>query len=256
MSQLLKDKVIVVTGGAGLLGRDFCKSIIENGGVAIMAEYNIDLAEKVKSQIDDNNRLFVEKLNITDKDSVNTLIKYIVNKFGKIDALVNSAYPRNKNYGKHFFEVTYDDFCENVGMNLGGYFLTSQCFGKYFYDQGYGNIINISSIYGVVAPRFEIYENTSMTTPVEYAAIKSGLLHLTKYMAKYFKDKKIRVNAISLGGLEDRQPENFLKAYKDLCLNKGMLDAKDISGSLLYLLSDLSEYVNGQNIVVDDGFTL
>ena len=141
-------------------------------------------------------------------------------------------------------------------MNLGGYFLTSQLFAKYFEKQGYGNIINLASIYGVIAPRFEIYNNTPMTMPVEYAAIKSGLIHLTKYMAKYFKGKNIRVNTISLGGIEDHQPESFLKAYKEFCLNKGMLDAEDVSGTVLYLLSDLSEFVNGQNIVVDDGFTL
>jgi enoyl-[acyl-carrier-protein] reductase (NADH) len=114
----------------------------------------------------------------------------------------------------------------------------------------------MSSIYGVVTPRFEIYNDTTMTTPVEYVAIKSGLIHLTKYMAKYFEGKKIRVNSISLGGLKDGQPEDFLKAYNSFCLNKGMLNSKDISGTLLYLLSDLSEYVNGQNIIVDDGFSL
>ena len=252
---LLKDKIIVVTGGAGLLGRDFCKIITENGGTAIMAEYNISLAEKVKKELD-NNIICIEEVDITSKESINKLIKKVDKKFGKIDAIVNSAYPRNKNYGKHFFDVEYKDFCENTGMNLGGYFLSSQLFGKYFSEQGYGNIVNMSSIYGVVAPKFEIYEETTMTMPVEYAAIKSGLLHLTKYMAKYFKGRNIRVNAISLGGLEDGQPESFLKAYKEHCLNKGMLNPKDISGTLLYLLSDLSVYVNGQNIIVDDGFSL
>ncbi|MFJ1490670.1 oxidoreductase [Capnocytophaga canis] len=255
MIKLLDGKVVVITGGAGLLGRDFCKSIADNGGVAIMAEYNLELAEKVKAETGSEN-IFIEKINITDKNSVEQLIDNVSTKFGKIDGLVNSAYPRNKNYGKHFFDVNYDDFCQNVGMNLGGYFLTSQVFAKYFYGQGYGNIVNISSIYGVIAPRFEIYDNTPMTTPVEYAAIKSGLLHLTKYMAKYFKGKNIRVNAISLGGLEDKQPDSFLQAYGRLCLNKGMLNAKDVSGTLVYLLSDFSEFVNGQNVIVDDGFTL
>lgn len=252
---LLKDKIIVVTGGAGLLGRSFCKMIVDNGGTAIIAEYNTILGEQVKNELN-NDKLFVEKLDITNKESINNLIQTLNSKFGKIDALVNSAYPRNKNYGKHFFDVDYSDFCENLGMNLGGYFLSSQQFAHYFEKQGYGNIVNMSSIYGVIAPRFKIYEGTTMTTPVEYAAIKGGLLHLTKYMAKYFKGKNIRVNAISLGGLEDEQPESFLKAYKEHCLNKGMLEANDISGTLLYLLSDLSQYVNGQNIVVDDGFTL
>lgn len=251
----LENKVIVVTGGAGLLGRSFCKLIIENDGIAIVAEQNIELAQKFKDEIQNEN-LYIEKLDITSEKSIKNLITNLDTKFSRIDALINSAYPKNKNYGKHFFDVKYNDFCENLGMNLGGYFLTSQHFSKYFYNQGFGNIVNISSIYGVVAPRFEIYENTKMTTPVEYAAIKSGLIHLTKYMAKYFKNKNIRVNSISLGGLKDNQPQSFLESYKDLCLNKGMLDSKDIEGTLLYLLSDLSKYVNGQNIVVDDGFTL
>lgn len=255
MSELVKDKVVIVTGGAGLLGKTFCQAIADNGGIAVVAEYDIAIAEKLCTSLG-NASIVPAQVDITDKASVETLITTISKKYGKIDALVNSAYPHNKNYGKHFFEVTYDDFCENLGMNLGGYFLSSQLFAKYFYEQGYGNIINLASIYGVIAPRFEIYDNTPMTMPVEYAAIKSGLIHLSKYMAKYFKGKNIRVNTISLGGIEDKQPEPFLKAYKEFCLNKGMLNAKDISGTVLYLLSDLSEFVNGQNIVVDDGFTL
>ena len=255
MSKLVRDKVVIVTGGAGLLGKTFCQAIADNGGIAVVAEYDIAIAEKLCTSLG-NASIVPAQVNITDKASVETLITTISKKYGKIDALVNSAYPRNKNYGKHFFEVTYDDFCENLGMNLGGYFLTSQLFAKYFYEQGFGNIINLASIYGVIAPRFEIYDNTRMTTPVEYAAIKSGLIHLSKYMAKYFKGKNIRVNTISLGGIEDKQPEPFLKAYKEFCLNKGMLNAKDISGTVLYLLSDLSEFVNGQNIIVDDAFTL
>jgi len=255
MSELVRDKVVIVTGGAGLLGRTFCQAIADNGGIAVVAEYDIAIAEKLCTSLE-NASIVPAQVNITDKNSIKALITTISEKYGRIDALVNSAYPRNKNYGKHFFEVAYSDFCENVGMNLGGYFLTSQQFATYFEKQGYGNIINLASIYGVIAPRFEIYDNTPMTMPVEYAAIKSGLIHLTKYMAKYFKGKNIRVNTISLGGIEDKQPEPFLKAYKEFCLNKGMLNAKDISGTVLYLLSDLSEFVNGQNIVVDDGFTL
>jgi putative oxidoreductase-dehydrogenase len=251
----IKDKIVVVTGGAGLLGREFCQVIAANGAIAIMAERELSVAEKTVERLGIKN-IIPAQIDITNIVSIQKLITFVSEKFGKIDALVNSAYPRNKNYGKHFFDVTYDDFCENVGLNLGGYFLTSQQFAKYFEKQGYGNIINLASIYGVVAPRFEVYNNTSMTMAVEYSAIKSGLIHLSKYMAKYFKGKNIRVNTISLGGIEDKQPASFLKAYKTFCLNKGMLDTKDISGTVLFLLSDLSEYVNGQNIVVDDGFTL
>ena len=107
-----------------------------------------------------------------------------------------------------------------------------------------------------MAPRFEIYGETAMTMPIEYAAIKSGLIHLTKYMAKYFKGDNIRVNTLSPGGILDEQPEEFIKAYNEQCLTKGMLAPKDIEGALLFLLSENSRYINGQNLIVDDGFSL
>lgn len=256
---MLTDKVVVITGGAGLLGRTFCEAVVANNATCIIADINEDngtiAINGIKAKYPAAS-IFFHELDINSKESVLNLIDSVNKKFGRVDAVVNNAYPRNRNYGKHFFDVAYHDFCENVNINLGGYFLVSQQFASFFIKQGFGNIINISSIYGVVPPRFEIYDGTQMTVPVEYAVIKSGLIHLTKYMAKYLKGKNIRVNAISLGGIEDKQPESFLKNYKEHCLNKGMLNASDISGSLIYLLSDHSKYVNGQNVVVDDGFTL
>ena len=256
---MLKDRVVVITGGAGLIGQEFVKAVVEHNGIAIIADINEEIGNKVKDELSkelNTENIDFVKLDITSKESLQECISYLDKKYGKIDALVNNAYPRNKNYGKHFFDVEYDDFVENVGLNLGGYFTTSQQFSQYFKTQGYGNIINISSIYGIVAPKFEIYEDTKMTTPVEYAAIKSGLIHLTKYMAKYFKEMNIRVNTLSPGGIIDNQPEPFLAKYKEQCLNKGMLDKSDLKGTLVYLLSDMSKYVNGQNIVIDDGFSL
>lgn len=256
---MLKEKVVVVTGGAGLIGKEFIKAVVENNGIAIIADINEELGKKVKENLSEElntkNIDFI-KLDITSKNSLTECIEYLDNKYQRIDALVNNAYPRNKNYGRHFFDVEYEDFIQNLGLNLGGYFTASQQFAQYFKKQGHGNIVNISSIYGVVAPKFEVYENTSMTMPVEYAAIKSGLIHLTKYMAKYFKGMNIKVNALSPGGILDKQPESFLEKYKEKCLNKGMLENSDLKGTLVYLLSDMSKYVNGQNIIVDDGFSL
>lgn len=256
---MLKDKVIVITGGAGLIGQAFVKAVVENNGIAIIADINEDVGYVTRDQLSkEMNTCNIDfiKLDITSKNSLKECINYLDEKYEKIDALVNNAYPRNKNYGKDFFEVDYGDFVENLGLNLGGYFTTSQQFVLYFKKQGYGNIVNISSIYGVIAPKFEIYNNTLMTMPVEYAAIKAGLIHLTKYMAKYFKGQNIRVNALSPGGILNQQEEPFLVAYKEQCLNKGMLDKNDLQGTLIYLLSDMSRYVNGQNIIVDDGFSL
>ncbi|HEX5328687.1 oxidoreductase [Sulfuricurvum sp.] len=256
---MIKDHVVVITGGAGLIGKEFVKAVVANNGIAIIADINEQIGNSVKEQLSQElqtNAIDFMKVDITSKESLNTAIEYLHNTYGKIDALVNNAYPRNKNYGKHFFEVEYADFCENLNLNLGGYFLASQQFALYFQKQGFGNIINISSIYGVIAPKFEVYDNTPMSMPVEYAAIKSALLMLTQYMAKYFKGMNIRVNAISPGGIFDHQPEPFLESYKKQCLNKGMLDKSDLQGTLIYLLSDMSRYVNGQNIIVDDGFSI
>lgn len=250
---LLRDKVVVIIGGAGLLGREFVSAVVDNGGVAVVA----DLRELTSEDLEPGrDRVDFILTDFTKQEQIEILIKGVSDKYGKIDCLVNSAYPRNQNYGRDLLEVTFNDFCENVCLHLGGYFLSCQCFIKFFINQGYGNIVNIASIYGVVAPRFDLYTGTTMTMPIEYAVVKSGIIHMTKYLAKYLKGKNIRINCISPGGILDNQPEKFLKKYRDYCLNKGMLTKSDINGTLVFLLSDMSEFINGQNIIVDDGFTL
>jgi NAD(P)-dependent dehydrogenase (short-subunit alcohol dehydrogenase family) len=256
---MLKDKVIVITGGAGLIGQSIIEAVVSNNGTAIIADIDMVSANKVKNKILSQGQggcVDVVECDITSKKSIQDAISYLDNKYNRIDALINNAYPRNKNFGRHFFNVEYEDFCENTNLHLGGYFLTSQQFLKYFTMQGNGNIINMSSIYGVIAPKFEIYKNTEMTTPVEYAVIKSALVHLTKYIAKYCKGKGIRVNAISPGGILDGQSKSFLDRYNSKCSSKGMLEGRDIMGTVIYLLSDMSQYVNGQNIIIDDGFSI
>lgn len=255
---MLNKQVIVITGGAGLIGRQFSSVVVEQGGIAVVADRDVAAATRVAEEIAAKHagRAEAEVLDITDKASVTKLIKTLHERHGRIDAVINNAYPRNRNYGRKFEEVTYEDFCENLSLHLGGYFLVAQQFSAYFREQGRGNIINMASIYGIMAPRFEVYDDTPMTMPVEYAAIKSSIINLTKYMAKYLKGSGIRVNAISPGGILDAQPDLFLERYKENCLSKGMLEVNDLNGTLLYLLSDMAAYVNGQNIIVDDGFSL
>lgn len=258
MNTMMTGKVVLVTGGAGLLGSAFCRAIAEHGGHAIVADRNLEAAQDLARSIRDQDAGLSTAvvLDITDAASIRAAIDSVRGQTGTIDAVVNNAYPRNARYGRQLEEVTYEDFCDNVGMHLGGYFLVAQQFAQFFRAQGHGNIVNMSSIYGVIAPRFSIYADTTMSMPVEYAAIKSGVLHLTRYFAQYLKGTGIRVNAISPGGIRDWQPEAFLEKYQAMCASKGMLDKADIVGSLLFLLSDMSTYMNGQNLVVDDGFSL
>lgn len=251
----LHKKIVVITGGCGLLGKTFVKTVLDNNAIVIAADINKEQLEQLKTEIKSDNLHTVE-LDITSEMSIKSAIENIQKKYGKIDVLVNNAYPRNKNYGNDLEKVTYKDFCENTDVHLGGYFLCMQQFSLFFKEQGYGNVINMSSIYGVMPPRFEVYENAGFTMPVEYAAIKSGVIHLTKYFAKYYKGKNIRFNCISPGGILNNQDEIFLRKYNNLSLNKGMLDREDIAGTLLFLISSASHNINGQNIIVDDGFSL
>lgn len=258
MSGWLKDRRVVVTGGAGLLGRAFCEAIASEGGQAVVADRDLDKAVAVADTINAflPGGAIAVQLDITDRASLCRLIDEVHDHHGRIDALVNNAYPRNANYGRRMEDVEYGDFCDNLSMHLGGYFLAMQQFSNYFRRQGGGNIVNMSSIYGVMAPRFDVYAGTPMTMPVEYAAIKSGVLHLTRYFAQYLKGTGVRVNALSPGGILDRQPQPFLDAYRAHCAGTGMLAPDDLTGTLVFLLSEQSRHMDGQNLVVDDGFSL
>lgn len=254
----IKNKIIVVTGGAGQIGKEFIKAIARNGGIAIIADINesfgLQVKDQIVSEIKCENIDFIQ-MDITLKESLDKAIEILSNKYGKIDALVNNAYPRTHSWGKKgFFELDYEDISANLSMHLGGYILTSQEFAKYFKKQGYGNIVSISSIMGVYAPKFENYIGTNMQSPIEYSVIKAGIIHMSRYLAKFLKNTNIRSNVIAPGGILDNQPESFLKAYRNCCVSKGILDPQDICGTLVYLLSDASKFVSGQTIVVDDGW--
>lgn len=254
---MLEKKIVVVTGGAGLLGRAFVRGIAERGGVAVVADIDYEAALRVATDIAGEGGVAeAAGLDIGDRDSVVALIADLRRRHGRIDAVVNNAYPRNARYGRRLEEVTIEDFRENLGLHLGGYFLVAQQFCLAFREQGWGNVVNMSSIYGLMAPRFDVYAGTPMTMPVEYAAIKSAVNHLTRYFAQYFKGAGIRVNSLSPGGILDKQPQSFLEAYRSHCASTGMLAPADLVGTLLFLLSDDSRHLTGQNLVVDDGFSL
>ena len=256
----LENRVVVITGGAGLIGKGFVRAVSENGGIAVIADLDESAGNKVKDEIStelDTDNIDFIKVDITSRESVVGMIDVLTNKYNAIDALVNNAYPRNKNYGRKFEDVSYEDFCENLNVHLGGYFLMSQEVSRLMVQQKRGVIVNIASIYGFMAPRFELYENASFTSPVEYSAIKGGLLSLTKYLASYLGKHDIRVNAISPGGVHNNQPESFVSQYsKKTIIGNGMAEPDDLTGALVFLLSDASKYITGQNIVVDGGWSI
>ncbi|WCE29850.1 oxidoreductase [Vibrio sp. SCSIO 43137] len=256
MKDLLEDKKIVIAGAGGLLGARLVSAALKQKATVIAADINPTLMqERLKALGVDlsDNQLVIEELDVTSEESV----KQFFTKHDSLDGAVNATYPRNKKYGAHFFDVTLESFNENLSLHLGSAFLfTQQCAASFKQTPSPFSLVNISSIYGVVAPKFDIYDNTPMTMPVEYAAIKSAIIHLNKYAAAYVNDSRFRVNCVSPGGIFDFQPDDFLKAYKKNTHGEGMLDVEEVIGSVLFLLSEQSKYVTGQNIIVDDGFSL
>jgi NAD(P)-dependent dehydrogenase (short-subunit alcohol dehydrogenase family) len=254
---MLSDKVVVIVGGAGLLGRRFCRAAADEAARVVVADHDEVSAVAVAREVEGAGGSAVAiGCDIARPESVDALVAWAQQRFGRIDAVVNSAYPRNRHYGRPVEQVEYADFVENTSLNLGGCFLVAQRFAALFCRQGFGNIVNVASIYGSLAPRFSIYEGTGMTMPVEYSAIKAGVIQLTRYFAQYYKRQGVRCNSLSPGGILDGQPQAFVEAYGSFAGRKGMLDPDDVAGALVFLLSDHSAHMTGQNLVVDDGFSL
>jgi len=256
MSNLLVGECILVVGAAGLLGSSVTRHALEHGAKVIAVDLStVRLQEKLLNQgidITSSNLSFCSLDVTVEKD----VIKFFESDIA-ITGAVNCTYPRNSAYGAPFFDVSMIDFNENLSLHLGSAFLFTQQCAKYFrLSKEPFSLVNISSVYGVIAPKFKIYDDTPMSMPVEYAAIKSAILHLDKYVISYVNNSQFRINSVSPGGIFDNQPESFLDEYKALTNGEGMLDVNDIIGAIIFLLSPLSKFVTGQNIIVDDGFTL
>lgn len=243
---------VVVVGGNGLIGQAIVSELLDGNANVVIADLKVD----PKYSTLQSKKIMAVEMDITDENSVLSAIEKVVETFGAIQAVVNVAYPRNRNYGAKLELVSFESFCENVDLHLGGYFLVSKIFASYFSKIGGGHVVNFSSIYGLVTPRFEIYEGTDMTTPVEYSAIKAGIISMSRYFAKYYLNSGVRFNCVAPGGVIDQQPRSFVKAYERHAGSIGMIEPADIAGVVLNLLRQESKAINGQTIVVDDGWTL
>jgi NAD(P)-dependent dehydrogenase (short-subunit alcohol dehydrogenase family) len=251
----LDGRIALVTGGAGLIGEAICTALLEQGARVVVAEASEDLGERAADRLGPDASF--EECDITDEGSVSRLIDTVTGEHGRLDVLVNSAYPRNDAYGRPYEDVTYADWCENVMDHLGGYYLTSRAAGAVMADQAAGgSVINMGSIYGVSAPDFSVYEGLDMTSPVEYAAVKGGVLNLTRYLASYLGPEGVRANVVSPGGVFDDQPEAFVERYEARTPLGRMANPEDVAGAVAYLASDAAGYVTGQNLVVDGGWTV
>lgn len=242
----LQGKIIIVTGGKGLLGSAIVRHCRDAGADVYSAEISTKGSEDAWSL----------PLDIGDEASIQRCIETVFAKHGRIDGLVNCAYPRTDDWRLTFEEVPAESFRKNLDMHLTGYILCCRAVLEKMKAQKTGSVINVASIYGMVAPDFSLYEGTSITTsPAAYAAIKGGLIQMTRYLASYYGRYGIRVNAISPGGVFDSHPKEFERKYSARTMLGRMAEPDDIAPGAVYLLSDASSYITGHNLVIDGGWT-
>ena len=242
---ILKDKVIIVTGGSGLIGQCIINDLKKKGAIAINAEISVD------TDLSQGN----VHCDITSEESVNDLINIVIERYLKIDGLVNNAYPRTKDWGTKLEEIPLLSWKKNVDMQLNSVFLLCQKALSQMVKQQYGSIVNIGSIYGVVGNDFTIYEGYGGTSPAAYCAIKGGIINFSRYLASYFGKYGIRVNCVSPGGIKDNQHPSFIERYEYKSPLKRMGKPEEIAPAISFLLSDESSFITGHNLMVDGGWT-
>ena len=297
----LTSRVAVVTGGAGLLGKEFCRTLTQAGAKVAIADINtraaIDLANAISEQLSlvshtkrrqrgrEQPQAIPIQTDVTDPDSVQKMVSSTLHAFGRLDILVNCAaldpkfdpqhlserrLPTTKKtkqaqaisgafkHSQEFERFPLDAWNQALEVNLTGAFLCCQAAVASMLVQGGGVIVNLSSIYGLVAPDQRMYQRPGQPhqfKPVYYTVTKYGILGLTKYLSTYYAGKNIRVNAISPGGVYDGHDDDFVKAYSARSVLGRMAEKDEINGALLFLVSDASKYMTGANLVIDGGWT-
>lgn len=260
----LKEKVAVVTGALGLLGKQHCEALSEAGASVIVCDLNESECAKFASTLPA--LALGIPADIKNKKSVKDLRDKILSNYGKIDILVNNAAindkfedPLSAMEESKFENYSLEMFKKSLDVNVTGMFLCSQIIGTEMTNKGYGSIINIASTYGLVAPDQSIYKNEkgeqTFFKSAAYPVTKGAVISFTKFLAAYWGNKGVRVNTLTPGGVQDNQDEFFIKNYSKRTPLGRMAHPTDYKGALIFLASDASSYMTGANLIVDGGWT-
>lgn len=264
----LQDRVIIITGGAGLLGRKHAEAVVEAGGIPVLLDLHQESLDAIVARLNEEYgaKALALVCNITDKTKIKACLDEVLNRYNRIDGLVNNA-ANDPKVGPgaeakkltRFENLTVDFWSADLAVGLTGAFLCAQVFGHYMATHGGGVIVNVASDLAVIAPDQRLYEMPRLerdeqpVKPVTYSVVKTGLVGLTRYLATYWADVNVRVNAISPGGVYNDQPDEFVKKLAHRIPMRRMANQDEVEASLIYLLSDASSYMTGFNLVVDGG---
>lgn len=256
----LSGRVALVTGGAGLLGSQHAIALHQYGAKVIMADFNLEkcneAVENLKKEGIEAAAMFCD---VTKKESWETLLKGVLEQFGKVDILVNNAgftnQSKSANFDASFENFPLEDWNAIMNVNVTGCFLGCQIVGKHMLQNGKGSIINIASLYGVVSPNHNIYPGTGISQPVAYSVSKHGVVALTKYVGTLWASKGVRVNSLTPGGIFNDHKGLFLERFKQLNPIGRMSEKEELRGGIVFLASDASSHVVAHNLIIDGGWT-
>jgi NAD(P)-dependent dehydrogenase (short-subunit alcohol dehydrogenase family) len=249
----LDGRIALVTGGAGIYGTHITRALAEVGAHVVVASRDLDQCRDTADKMSaEGLKVSAMRLDLGSSGSIADVCANIVAEFGRIDILFNNAVARA---GGDPTTVTEEEWERAMRINSTGFFMASKIFGEQMIKQRSGVMVNISSIYGVVGPNFNIYEGTDMTSPANYAFAKGGMINFTRYAASFYGRFGIRVNCVSPGGFQTDQPDIFIENYSRQTPLGRMATDDDIKGAAVFLASDASGYITGQNIMVDGGWT-
>lgn len=267
----LDNKVIVITGGAGLLGRKHAEAVLDAGGIAVLLDITSDALDNATSELGKKykaDRIAGMLADITSLESLEKVRDVILSKYQSIDGLINNAAnnPKMEGNAANMAAIQFENFplqiwINDIAVGLTGSFLCSQVFGAVMAKQHRGVILNISSDLGIIAPDQRIYrkeglkEEEQTIKPVTYSVIKHGLIGLTKYLATYYAQKGVRCNALCPAGVFNGQDGEFLEKLTNLIPMGRMADKEEYKSTILYMLSDASSYMTGSTVIVDGGRT-
>jgi NAD(P)-dependent dehydrogenase (short-subunit alcohol dehydrogenase family) len=267
----LAGRTALVTGGAGLLGAQFCRTLAQAGAQVVIADVNRMAGEDLAAALaNEGYRAIAVQTDVSNPISVRDMVAAGLKAFGRLDILVNSAALDPKFDPQHeadkparsgsgaFESFPLSAWEQALSVNLTGAFLCCQAGVRPMLDQGGGVIVNLSSIYGLAGPDQRLYQQPGETPkykPVYYSVTKAGILGLTRYLATYYAGQNIRANALSPGGVYNGHDEPFVQAYSARAVLGRMAEADEMNGALLFLASDASAYMTGANLVVDGGWT-
>ncbi|MCC6600326.1 MAG: SDR family oxidoreductase [Crocinitomicaceae bacterium] len=254
----LRDKVIVITGGCGLIGRAFCEALAQFGATVVVADIEVAQPEEFARLLEKKHQrpMLGFALDVIKKTNIIELKESILKKFGRIDGLVNGH--QNKTHLKFepFEQVSEENWDTVVEVNLKGTFLMCQIIGSFMAEQGHGSIVNIPSTYSVVAPNQNLYKGTSLGCPAAYSSSKGAIDSLSRYLASYWGAKGVRVNMITPHGVWNHHEEQFEKNFSNFSPLQRQSYNHEVAGALVYLMSDASSYVTGDNLLVEGGWTV